>query len=162
MSEDAIPSTSTAPMTSMALPTTLTTEIEDEEPVVADIVEDQTVGDCIQEEGLFYVAGWLVRVLQKEEIVQACPHCEVLLLGARHQDHSYATSEDHPFLEAKKYTATANLMRPSEGFFRCHPAFGGGIWTEHRRFLASHTDHQKNGEGSGQSGGVQKPLQLTP
>ena len=33
------------------------------------------------------------------------------------QDHSYATSEDHPFLEAKKYTATANLMRPSEGFF---------------------------------------------
>ncbi|CAL8391542.1 unnamed protein product [Arctogadus glacialis] len=76
-----------------------------------------TVGDCIQEEGLFYVAGWLVRVLQKEEIVQACPHCEVLLLGARHQDHSYATSEDQPFLEAKKYTATANLMRPSEGFF---------------------------------------------
>ena len=41
MSEDAIPSTSTAPMTSMALPTTLTTEMEDEEPVVSDIVEDQ-------------------------------------------------------------------------------------------------------------------------
>ncbi|CAL8363194.1 unnamed protein product [Boreogadus saida] len=40
-----------------------------------------------------------------------------LLLGARHQDHSYAISEDQPFLEAKKYTATANLMRPSEGFF---------------------------------------------
>ncbi|CAL8249951.1 unnamed protein product [Arctogadus glacialis] len=85
--------------------------------VVSDFVEDQTVGDCIQEEGLFYVAGWLVQVLQKEEIVQAYPHCEVLLLGTRHQDHSYATSEDHPFLEAKKYTATANLMRPLEGFF---------------------------------------------
>ncbi|CAM4597223.1 unnamed protein product [Leuciscus chuanchicus] len=63
VSEDAIPSTTTAPMTSLALPTSLTTEIEDEELVLmSDIVEDKTVGDCIEEEGLFYVAGWLVRV----------------------------------------------------------------------------------------------------
>ncbi|KAK7149293.1 hypothetical protein R3I94_008808 [Phoxinus phoxinus] len=104
-------------MTSLALPTSLTTEIEDEELVLmSDIVEDKTVGDCIEEEGLFYVAGWLVRVLQQKEIIQACPHCEVLLLGDRHQDHSYAASVDHPFLEAKKYTASANLMKPSENF----------------------------------------------
>ncbi|CAM4570411.1 unnamed protein product [Leuciscus chuanchicus] len=112
VSEDAIPSTTTAPMTSLALPTSLTTEIEDEELVLmSDIVEDKTVGDCIEEEGLFYVAGWLVRVLQQEEIIQACPHCEVLLLGDRHQDHNYAASVDQPFLEAKKYTASANLMK---------------------------------------------------
>ncbi|CAM4294257.1 unnamed protein product [Leuciscus chuanchicus] len=104
-------------MTSLALPTSLTTEIEDEELVLmSDIVEDKTVGDCI-EEGLFYVADWLVRVLQQEEIIQACPHCEVLLLGDRHQDHSYAASVDHPCLEAKEYMASTNLMKPSEIFF---------------------------------------------
>ncbi|KAF1384400.1 hypothetical protein PFLUV_G00119740 [Perca fluviatilis] len=87
--------------------------------LVADIVEDKTVGDCIQEEGLFYVAGWVVRILQQEETVRVCPHCKVLLLGPTHKNHSYASSEDHPFLAAKKYTLAANLMRPSEEFFVC-------------------------------------------
>ena len=51
--------------------------------------------------------------------MRACPHCEVLLLGPTHKDHSYTSSEEQPFLAAKKYTLAANLMRPSEEFFVC-------------------------------------------
>ncbi|XP_075315925.1 uncharacterized protein LOC142375667 [Odontesthes bonariensis] len=113
VSDDTIPST-TAPPTSLA-----PGEVEaGEQMVVSDIVEDKTVGDCLQEEGLHYVAGWVIRVLQQEEVVQACPQCEVVLMGARDQDHSYAAaSTNHPFLEAKKFTSTANLMKPSDNFF---------------------------------------------
>ncbi|XP_075321270.1 uncharacterized protein LOC142379836 [Odontesthes bonariensis] len=113
VSDDTIPST-TAPPTSLA-----PGEVEaGEQMVVSDIVEDKTVGDCLQEEGLHYVAGWVIRVLQQEEVVQACPQCEVVLMGARDQDHNYAAaSTNHPFLEAKKFTSTANLMKPSDNFF---------------------------------------------
>ncbi|KAL0993559.1 hypothetical protein UPYG_G00109730 [Umbra pygmaea] len=104
---------------SLALPPPTTAIEPMDVELVSDIVEDKTVGDCIQEEGLFYVAGWVVWILQQEERVGAFPDCEVLLLRPTHQDHSYAASNEHPYLAGKKYTPAANLMRPSEEFFVC-------------------------------------------
>ncbi|KAK0151072.1 hypothetical protein N1851_007763 [Merluccius polli] len=70
-SDGATPSTSattgllTLPTTSLALPPSPTSTAEPiDVELVSNIVEDKTVGDCILEEGLFYVAGWVVRMLQ--------------------------------------------------------------------------------------------------
>ncbi|XP_063742544.1 uncharacterized protein LOC134876619 isoform X1 [Eleginops maclovinus] len=121
------------PATLTLQPKTLPTEGTTEEMVAQDIVEDQTIGDCILEEGLFYVAGWLVRMLQKDQAIQVCHHCEVLLLGSTLHDHSYASPQEHPFLEAKRFTPNANLMRPSTRFFNAvrdlEEAFGRNINT---------------------------------
>lgn len=56
-------------------------------------------------------------MLHQDATVRACPHCKILLLGPRHQDHRCAANAEHPFLTAKKYTPAANLMRPSEEYF---------------------------------------------
>ncbi|KAG5279665.1 hypothetical protein AALO_G00080260 [Alosa alosa] len=67
------------------------------------LVCSNAVGDCIQEESLFYVSGWLVRTLQQQDIIKECPQCEMLLVGQTQHDHNYAVP-DHPFLEMKRYT----------------------------------------------------------
>lgn len=73
---------------------------------------------------LFVIASWkrtsfMLLAGQSGCFSRTCPHCEVLLLGPRHHDHSYVASAEHPFLMAKKYTPAANLMRPSEEYFEC-------------------------------------------
>lgn len=58
-----------------------------------------------------------MRTLQQDQTIQDCHHCEVLLLGSTWHDHSYASPEEHLFLEAKHFTPNANLFRPSTRFF---------------------------------------------
>ncbi|KAL7388927.1 hypothetical protein ABVT39_023502 [Epinephelus coioides] len=86
---------------------------------VMEVMTAETVmSDCIQEEVLTYISGWLIRQVKVDPMIYSCSRCEELLVHVNHADHSYAAAigDSSTFLKRKRYTFEANLIEPSKVF----------------------------------------------
>ncbi len=85
--------------------------IQDEPP------EQPDIGEA---EALTYVAGWVVRKLSEDPAINTC---EKLLVMSNDTDHNYHRNhEAGHFINAKKYTSSSNLIRPSDLIKKCWEA----------------------------------------
>ncbi|KAL2093118.1 hypothetical protein ACEWY4_010430 [Coilia grayii] len=80
-----------------------------------DIPEHIIASDCVKEEALTYIAGWLLHSLKTSPVVSSCSQCESLLVCMREGDHTYV-SENTSFIKRKRYTPDSGLMQPSSIF----------------------------------------------
>lgn len=62
---------------------------------------ETVMSDCIQEEVLTYISGWLIRQVKVDPMIYSCSRCEELLVHVNHVDHSYAAAigDSSTFLE---------------------------------------------------------------
>ncbi|XP_041966356.1 uncharacterized protein LOC121724076 [Alosa sapidissima] len=92
------------------------TEWEDitEEAEIMDVTE--VTSDCIEEEVLTYISGWLVKGITSDPLLSSCSQCEELLVHIPHTDHNYTTTPTNSstFIKRKRYTHNANLLEPSK------------------------------------------------
>ena len=91
------------------------TECEELTAEIEVIPEETVVSDCIEEEVLVYISGWLIRQIKADPLLSSCSRWEEVLIYVNHSDHSYAASPDvsHLFVKRKRYTDQANVIEPS-------------------------------------------------